>query len=568
MSAPAKPGLGSSASDTVDRVETVDARMIALTRCMLAFSALAIIWIDPSEPKRLVELTYASLAVYCIYSAVLAVISYRSDWPAPKRALHWVDILFYAYLVGLTEGTSSIFFYFFLFAILVASFAWGFRESLAVTLASFALFTTVGLTFAPTGDEFELNRTLIRAVYLFVFGYMIAYWGGYEALLKRRLKLLREINSLWHPRFGVAHAVGTNLDRLLAFFGGTSCVLVLRRPTAPPGCLMYTASLQKPEQSTIPSQITAGAAEALLRLPETVAAYYHDPAVSWLQRFRGHAAYDVRTLKRAGDFPAECEALANLLDAQAFITAPYAQSDGTTGRIFVVAGDIGFTRADVEFLTQAMSAFATVVDNMHLTEELISQASKQERLAISRDLHDSTIQPYIGLKLALDALQRDAGAGGPVAPRIAELVEMAGMTIRDLRTYAASLKERAPMPGEFLVAAVRKQSERLGQFYGIDVEVKSDISAHLDGRISAEAFQIISEGLSNILRHTSAKAAYVSILCENSNLLLKIANEARGGSSGDFTPRSIRERAQALGGAAFVERGADGYTVVHVTIPM
>lgn len=392
MSAPTRPGLGSSASPTVDPAETVDARMIVLTRCMLAFSALAIIWIDPSEPARLVELTYGSLAIYCIYSAALALISSRADWPAPKRALHWVDILFYAYLVGLTEGTSSIFFYFFFFAILVASFAWGFRESLAVTLASFALFTTVGLTFAPTGDEFELNRTLIRAVYLFVFGYMIAYWGGYEALLKRRLKLLREINNLWNPRFGVAHAVGTNLDRLLAFFGGTSCVLVLRRSTVPPSCLMYTASLQKPEQSPLPSLITEGAAEALLHLPDTVAAYYHDPAVSWLQRFRGHAAYDVRTLKRTADFPAECEALANLLDAQALITVPYAESDGTTGRIFVVAGDMGFTRADIEFLTQAMSAFSTVVDNMRLTEELISQASKQERLAISRDLHDSTIQ--------------------------------------------------------------------------------------------------------------------------------------------------------------------------------
>ena len=264
--------------------------MLVLTRCLLAFSALAIIWIDPSEPKRLVELTYASLAVYCVYSAVLALISYRSDWPAPERAFHWVDVIFYAYLVALTEGTSSIFFYFFLFAILVASFAWGFREGLAVTLVSLVLFTAVGLTFAPTGAEFELNRTLIRAVYLFVFGYMIAYWGGYEALLKHRLKVLREINSLWNPRFGVAHAIGTNLDRLLALYGGNSCILLLRRATAPPSCLMYTASRQKPEQSTIPSQITAGAAEALLRLPETVAAYYHDPPASWLPRFRGHTA--------------------------------------------------------------------------------------------------------------------------------------------------------------------------------------------------------------------------------------------------------------------------------------
>lgn len=155
MSADAKPAFARAGFSTVDRVETVDARMLALTRCVLAFTALAIIWIDPSEPRRLVELTYTSLAVYCIYSAVLALISYRRDWPAPKRAFHWADILFYAYLVALTEGTSSIFFYFFFFAILVASFSWGFREGLAVTVVSFILFTTVGLTFAPSGEEFE-----------------------------------------------------------------------------------------------------------------------------------------------------------------------------------------------------------------------------------------------------------------------------------------------------------------------------------------------------------------------------------------------------------------------------
>lgn len=42
--------------------------MLMLVRCVLAFSALAIIWIDPSEPTRLVEVTYASLGAYCLYS--------------------------------------------------------------------------------------------------------------------------------------------------------------------------------------------------------------------------------------------------------------------------------------------------------------------------------------------------------------------------------------------------------------------------------------------------------------------------------------------------------------------
>jgi hypothetical protein len=58
-------------------VETVDARQLVLVRCGPAFSVLAIIWIDPSEPTRLVELTYASLAAYCVYSALLALDSHR-----------------------------------------------------------------------------------------------------------------------------------------------------------------------------------------------------------------------------------------------------------------------------------------------------------------------------------------------------------------------------------------------------------------------------------------------------------------------------------------------------------
>jgi signal transduction histidine kinase len=570
MAADVMPAPGHAGFSTLDRVETVDARLLVLVRCVLAFSAFAIIWIDPSEPTRLVELTYASLAAYCIYSALLALDSYRSEWPAPKRAFHWADIFFYAYLVALTEGTSSIFFYFFFFAILVASFSWGFREGMAVTLVSLMLFIVIGLTFAPRGNAFELNRTLIRGVYLFVFGYLFSYWGGFERLLKRRLKLLQEINNRWNPRFGVDHAIGSNLDRLLDFYDGSTCVLVLRRPTTPATFLMYSASVNKPQQSANPSEITESAAGALMRLPETIGAFYHDPAASWRNQYFGYGAYEIDTRARSKALAGECAALANLLDTQAFITVPYAQRDGTTGRLYLASARGGFSVSDIDFLAQVASAMATVIENMFLMEELISRAAEHERLAVSRDLHDTTIQPYIGLKLALDALQREAGAESPVARRIAELIAMTEMTIRDLRDYAETLREKTAMPGEFLVAAVKKQSERLGRFYGINVEVTSDISPQLKGRIAAEAFQIISEGLSNVLRHSAAKSAFVSILCENANLLLKIGNEMQEGAptTKDFTPRSIHERTKALGGSTFVEQRRDGYTVVHVTIPI
>jgi signal transduction histidine kinase len=207
---------------------------------------------------------------------------------------------------------------------------------------------------------------------------------------------------------------------------------------------------------------------------------------------------------------------------------------------------------------------------MSLVEQLISKAAEHERNSISRDLHDTTIQPYIGIKLALDALYREAGASNAISQRISDLINMAEMTIRDLRLYASTLKDKAAMPGEFLVAAVKNQSERFSRFYGVNVDVTSDISPRLQGRLAAEAFQIIAEGLSNILRHTSAKKAFVNILCENAQLLLKIGNETgdEGGEPKSFTPRSISERVQVLGGRSFVEQRQGGQTVVHVSIPM
>jgi signal transduction histidine kinase len=102
------------------------------------------------------------------------------------------------------------------------------------------------------------------------------------------------------------------------------------------------------------------------------------------------------------------------------------------------------------------------------------------------------------------------------------------------------------------------------------VEVKGVVSPRLDGRLAAQAFQIIAEGLSNVLRHTRARSAFVTILCEESHLLLEIGNELSPGETPakDFTPGSISERAHTLGGRIHIDRSTGSHTVVRVSIPI
>jgi len=124
------------------------------------------------------------------------------------------------------------------------------------------------------------------------------------------------------------------------------------------------------------------------------------------------------------------------------------------------------------------------------------------------------------------------------------------------------------MSGNALMAAVREQADRFNRFYGVEVEVQSDQEMRVGAQVAAEAFRIISEGLSNVLRHTAARKAFVRIHARDGWLQLAIGNEAQsGGAPRSFTPRSINERALSLGGTSFVENSEDGHTIVHVSIP-
>jgi signal transduction histidine kinase len=523
--------------------------MIALMRCVLAVCALAIIYIDPTEPTRYVGLTYASLIAYCVWSLGFLLAASRDV----ARDSPWFDVAWATYLIALTEGTSSIFFFLFLFAILVASFSGGYRAGIRVSVASSLIFCGVGLLFPPAAEDFELSRSLIRPVYLLVLGWMMSVWGGREMMLRQRLALLREVGSDWNPRLGVERAAQGNLRRVLEFFAARECVLAIRRSPDPSQVVLYRVGEANPSLPTGGAKADAAAAELLLDLPRDAA-----------------FAFDARSTADArAPQASRSQVLARLLEARAFATVPLQLADETAGRLFVTRDAEPFSEADVAFLEQLAVAMSHTLQNTQLIEELVLKAAEHERFRISLDLHDSTVQPYIGLKLGLDALHREA-EGNPLQRRIRELLDMADLTIQDLRGFATGVRESAPISGDSLLKAVRQQAERFRRFYGLDVQLESDEVLFIGPQHASEAFRMISEGLSNVIRHTHARRAWVRITRDEKDLRVVIANEpwVREGEPPRFTPRSINARALSLGGSSFVEHPADGSTAVHISIPV
>ena len=565
MSATDKHTLALGVPAQTFQIGSVDARMIGVMRCLMALSALAIVAVDPTESRRFVSVTNISVLAYGLWSLVSLWLATRNVPLLPPRHGHWVDVLFAASMVALTQGNSSIFFFLFLFAVLVASFSRGSTEGFYVTCSSVVLFQIAGLWFGHEPGQFDLDRTLVRPFYLLMLGSMIAYWGGHEITHRLRLRLLQEINNQWNPRFGHDHAIGSNLERALDFFGASACVLVLKRPTKPPIYLTYHISSRKRGQAMQPSAINEETAALLLSFPTTFSARYEQASPWWRRWFYG-SGLPSRDVALAD----QCKVLANLLDADSFMTVPYVQRDGTEGRVFLTAGNRPFVQADVDFFAQLMTTISNVVEGMQLMDELVSRAAEHERYRISLDIHDTTIQPYIGLKLGLDALARDAGPDNPMSERLGELQGMTDSSIRDLRRYMTALQDDTTQAGDSLVSAVHDQASHYRRFYGIDVEVRCESEVLVNSQVAGAILQIVAEGLSNILRHTTAKRAWLALQTEGPRLWLEIANETPGAKAGEavFTPRSIAARTRSLGGTCVVERDALGYTIVRIGIPL
>jgi len=551
----------------------IDERMIAAMRLMLVLLALLSTYIDPGETTYYVAATYTVLAFYLVYSITLLTLAVRRRLILPATVAYWADVGWDILLIGSSKGTNSVFFFFLFFAILVASFQSGFTAGMRVTLVSTVLFTGIGFAMAPDEPEFERNSLLLRPTSLFVLGYMIACWGGAETMFRRRLALLKDVSLLANPRFGVDRTFGALMGRLQAFYEADMCMLVM---VEPPGGSATLRRVNRQHLDTdgraevIPDEV----ARMLLALPATQAQV--SGSISrlwgWFGAVKRVQVYDIVNRQR---LPEPLHDLREFLAAEAYITVPVRYRSATVGRLYLTATQhYPFEASDVDFLLQVLEHTMPTIDNIRLVDRLASEAAEEERRRIGRDLHDSVIQPYIGLHMGLVAMQKKLALESRVVPAdLDHLLTLTKAGLADLRHYMDALREKGArdnglLPGG-LLPAVQRFAKKFAEATGIAVHVEAETALPVHDRLAAEVFQMVAEGLSNVRRHTQSAQATVTLSRGDQHLRLSIANDAaRGFGLTPFTPRSIAERATALGGCAHVECSEHSGTVIVVDIPL
>src|SRR6185369_8365289 len=189
------------------------------------------------------------------------------------------------------------------------------------------------------------------------------------------------------------------------------------------------------------------------------------------------------------------------LEAQEYLSVPVYYRHQAVGRLYIIDGPTRVDSTDMDFMLQLMDHVTPVMENIRLIDNLASDAAEQERQRIAHDIHDSVIQPYLGLQFGLSAISQNLEAGkSNVSEDLHELLNLTSQELVELRRYVSELRT-GEARSAVLIPAIQRYAERFSSVTGIQVDVAAEGKINLTDKLAGELFQIVTEGLSNIRRH-------------------------------------------------------------------
>jgi signal transduction histidine kinase len=196
-----------------------------------------------------------------------------------------------------------------------------------------------------------------------------------------------------------------------------------------------------------------------------------------------------------------------------------------------------------------------------------------ERLALAHELHDVVGHTLVAINVQAAAAARRARKGG-AADGIAPLDEIASVSAEALAELRSTLKalRSAQDDGPAPLHPVQDLAGLSGLIGGVQeagLAVKLEMAgtpADLPPAIGHAGYRIIQEGLTNVLRHSTARQALVRVEAGQSSVLIEVLDEGEPHPSADHAAgqaagqgiAGMRERAAALGGSC--EAGPAGGT--------
>jgi signal transduction histidine kinase len=267
---------------------------------------------------------------------------------------------------------------------------------------------------------------------------------------------------------------------------------------------------------------------------------------------------------------------------------PMIFSGRVIGRMSLLSRQENFFSPNRRLLLQSYANLAAVViqnswlfeeardsnRQLHALSQRLIKAQEEERLNLSRELHDESGQLLTGLLFELGQLDRRLHNGEQIQSKVVTLKNMATDLQENLHRLAINLRP-ASLDHLGLVTALEQYVSDFKRQY--DIQIEFEAVGMQDRRLPPEVetaiFRVVQESLTNVVLHAGASLVDVIISQRNSDIVATIEDNGVG-----FVPTpptvedhlglfGMRERVEMLKGRFTLESSPGKGTTVNVEIP-
>ena len=549
-------------------------RLIALGRVVLAGFSLFAFLVDPAG-GRLHRLNSFFLAGYLVYAVAVSAILVNSQTVPARWALptHIFDLAVFSVMQYLTAGPTSPFFVFFAFALLSGTLRWRWRGALWSAVAAVASFSLIGLyaSVSLRDPDFELDRFLIRLVYLIVLGTFLGYMGFYQESEEK----VRSRLASWsqHVTRDAEELVGEALGAACAILSAPRLLMIWDEPDEP-----WTNVVVQEKNGNASWTREAPGSFGRLVAPELANQTFScsdarsDPCHALISdQQRGEREWTGRVVEPD---------LRDQFQIVSVASWPL-RGEEVKGRLFGL--DRPWSLDDLLLGGIVTSLLLSRLDHFYLAGRLRRVAAADERIRLARNLHDGLLQSLTGIALQVQAARRLMEEAPEKAREVLTQVQaqVAGEQ-RDLRFVIRQLKPHDTAPPEShasvsVSSRVDRYCARVEREWGVRVRLRAAGLDDLEERFGDELYRLVQESVGNAARHAQASAIEVAIEAAPDEVSIRVSDDGRGFPfRGELDladldrmktgPVVLRERVSALGGALSICSAETGSTV-RMVIP-
>ena len=203
-------------------------------------------------------------------------------------------------------------------------------------------------------------------------------------------------------------------------------------------------------------------------------------------------------------------------------------------------------------------------------------AEENERLRLSRELHDHLGQLVTALRLGLSALGRGVA---PAPAAIDDLSQLSLELARELSHIASDLRPPA-LDRLGLIPALRGQVDDWSARYRIaaDFEAVGVTTERFSSEVETTLYRAVQEGLTNAAKHAGAQHVSVLLIRRPDSIGVVVEDDGIGFDVASVTESAahtrrfglvgVRERVDLLGGSFRIESSEGGGSTLFVQIPV